>query len=169
MQLWYLKAKLNNRGNLKYLLTIILLIGCQVIIGQAKPGIYLTINQDLELCDHKMKLLNAETVYCISEEPILELDSFEKVTDLAYDSLLEMRKFLIVLTPKGKKYVKTIAAKLPDHQLALVVNGILVSTIDLDGFYSGRTIVIWDQFDSQSMIWIHRSLVNSVTKFHKKS
>lgn len=140
-----------------------------MIIGQAKPGIYLTINQDLELCDHKMKLLNAETVYCISEEPIMELDSFEKVTGMEYDSLLEMRKFLIILTPKGKKYVKTIAAKLPDHQLALVVNGILVSTIDLDGFYSGRTIVIWDQFDSQSMDWIHRSLVKSVTKSNKKS
>jgi hypothetical protein len=148
---------------------VVLLISCHAAIGQAKPGIYLTISQDLELCDHKMKLLNAETVYCISEEPIIELDSFEKVTDMAYDSLFEMRKFRIILTPKGAKYVNTIAAKLPDHKLALVVNGILVSTIDLEGIYSVRTIVIWDQFDSQSMVWIHRSLVNSVTKFHKKS
>ncbi len=138
-------------------------------MGQAKPGIYLTMNLDLELCDHKLKLLNAETVYCISEEPIMELDSFEKVTDMTYDSLFEMRKFRIILTPKGAKYVKTMAAKLPGHQLALVVNGILVSTIDLEGFYGGRTIVIWDQFDSQSMDWIHRSLVKSVTKSYKKS
>jgi len=155
--------------NLKYSLVLALLISCQVIIGQAKPGIYLTINLDLELCDHKMKLLNAESMYCILEEPIIEFDSFEKVTEMAYDSLFEMRNFRIILTPKGAKYVNTIAAKLPNQKLALVVNGILVSIIDLYGIYNARTIVIWDQFDSQSMDWIHRSLVNSVTKFHKKS
>lgn len=155
--------------NIKYSLVLALLISCQVIIGQAKPGIYLTINLDLELCDDKMKLLNAESIYCILEEPIIEFDSFEKVTEMAYDSLLEMRKFHIVLTPKGAKYVNTIAANLPNQKLALVVNGILISIIDLDGIYSVRTIVIWDQFDSQSMDWIHRSLVKSVTKSYRKS
>ena len=155
--------------NLTHSLVLALLISCQVIIGQAKPGIYLTINLDLELCDHKMKLLNAESMYCILEEPIIEFDSFEKVTEMVYDSLFEMRNFRIILTPKGAKYVNTIAAKLPNQKLALVVNGILVSIIDLYGIYNARTIVIWDQFDSQSMDWIHRSLVNNVTKFHKKS
>jgi len=162
-------SQTNKQGCIKYSLALVLLLSCQVILGQAKPGIYLTINQDLELCDHKMKLLNAETVYCITEEPIIELDSFEKVTDMAYDSLFEMRKFRIILTQKGAKYVNTMAAKLPDHKLALVVNGILVSTIDLEGIYRARSIVIWDQFDSQSMDWIHRSLVKSVTKSYKKS
>jgi len=116
-----------------------------------------------------MKLLNAESMYCILEEPIIEFDSFEKVTEMAYDSLFEMRNFRIILTPKGAKYVNNIAAQLPNQKLALVVNGILVSIIDLYGIYNARTIVIWDQFDSQSMDWIHRNLVNSVTKFHKKS
>jgi hypothetical protein len=137
--------------------------------GQSKPGLYLTMNLDLELCDHKVKLLNSELLYCLSEEPIIELDLIEKVDELVYDSLFEMRKFRIVLTSKGADYVNTVASKLPGHQLGLIVNGILVSLIDLDGIYSARSIIIWDKNDSQAMEWLHQSLVRSVEKSYKKS
>jgi hypothetical protein len=144
-----------------------LLFGCLTASGQAKPGIYLTMNLELDLCDRKIKLLNTETVYCLTGQPILEFDSFERVDELVYDSLFEMRKFRIFLTNKGADYVNTVAAKLPDHKLALVVNGILVSVIDLDGIYHAGYIIVWDFSDSQAMEWIHRSLVKSVTANHK--
>ena len=88
---------------------------------------------------------------------------------MEYDSLVQMRKFTIVLTQKASDYVNTIAAKLPGHDLALVVNGILVTTINLEGITNAGSIVIWDFHDSQSIVWIHRSLVKAVTKHYRKS
>ena len=140
-----------------------------ILLGQAKPGIYITMNLELDLCHHKIKLLNSENLYCLSEEPILELNAFERVEELIYDSLFEMRKFRIVLTQKGADYLSTIGTKLPDHNIALVVNGILVSVIDLDGTSYTRSIIIWDFSDSQAMEWVHRTLIESVTANHKKS
>ena len=158
-----------RRRNIRFLVTILFMVGGLLAHGQAKPGIYLTMNMELDLCYHKIKLLNSPEVYCISGEPILEVDAFEKVDEIVYDSLFDMRKFRIVLTKKGTDYVSTLAAKLPDHDLALVVNGILVSVIELEGISRARTIIIWDKSDSQAMYWVHRSLVKSVTKYHKKS
>jgi hypothetical protein len=152
-----------------FLLLIVLTLNSYQVKSQSKPGMYLTMDLDMELCDHKVKLLNAEEIYCLSEEPIIELDLFEKVDELVYDSLFEMRKFRIVLTTQGSNYVNTVASKLPGHQLGLVVNGILVSVIDLDGIYSARSIMIWDKNDSQAMEWLHQSLVRSVEKSYKKS
>lgn len=140
-----------------------------VLLGQAKPGIYISMNLELDLCHHKIKLLNSETLYCLSEEPILELNAFESIDELTYDSIYQMRKFRIVLTQKGADYISTIATKLPDHSIALVVNGILVTVIDLDGTSHARSIIIWDFSDSQSIEWVHRTLVDSVTANHKKS
>lgn len=144
-------------------------ISAMVGSGQSKPGMYLTMDLDMELCDNKMKLLNSGNSYCLSQEPIIEPDLFEKVDALVYDSIFEMRRFRIVLTKKGADYVASIAKKLPGHQLGLIVNGILVSVIDLDGIYSARSIIIWDQNDSQAMEWVHRSLVKHVSKYYKKS
>lgn len=144
----------------------LLLVG-QLSAAQTKPGLYITM--DLELCDSPMKLINSDSIYCLSGEPIVEFDLFESVDELVYDSLFEMRKFRIVLNDKGMDYIGTVARKLPDHDLGLVVNGILVSIIDLDGIYHPRSIIIWDKNDSQAMEWLHRSLVNSVARNNKKS
>ena len=140
-----------------------------VVMGQSKPGMYLTMDLDMELCDNKMKLLNSEVSYCLSQEPIIEPDLFERVGALVYDSIFQMRRFRIVLTEKGADYIARIAKKLPGHQLGLIINGILVSVIELEGNYSARSIIIWDQNDSQAMEWVHRSLVQHVTKYYKKS
>ena len=144
-------------------------ISAIVVSGQSKPGLYLTMDLDMELCDNKAKLLNSEQSFCLSQEPIIEPDLFERVESLVYDSIFEMRRFRIVLTKKGADYIATVAKKLPGHQLGLIVNGILVSVIDLEGIYSARSIIIWDKNDSQAMEWLHRSLVNHVSKYYKKS
>ena len=88
---------------------------------------------------------------------------------MVYDSLVQMRRFRIVLTDKGKDFIGTLARKLPDHDLGLVVNGTLVSMIELEGVNYPGVIVIWDRNDSQAMEWLHRSLVRSVTRYNKKS
>lgn len=139
------------------------------VVAQSNPGMYLTMDLELEICDHKLKLLNTEEVYCLSEEPIIKFDLLEKVEEMVYDSLFEMRKFRIVMTTKGANYISTVAKKLPDLQIGLVVNGILVSIIDLEGIYNARSIIIWDYNDSQAMDWVHRSLVRMVEKSYKKS
>jgi hypothetical protein len=154
---------------LKIVLLIPFLLICQAGIGQSKPGIYLTMDPEMGLCDHKMKMLKIQTVHCLSEEPLLEFDSFRRVNEMEYDSLFQMHKFSIILTKKASDYINTIAEKLPGHDLALVVNGILVTTIDLEGITNAGSIVIWDIHDSQSIVWIHRSLVKAVTKNSRKS
>ena len=154
---------------MRFLFLLLLLLAGQSVISQSKPGLYLTMDFDLEYCDNKMKLINADSVYCLSQEPIIEFDSFERVDELVYDSLFQMRRFRIVLTQKGQDYISTLAQKLPNNDLGLVVNGILVSIIDLDGIYHPRTIVIWDRNDSQAMEWVHRTLVRTVARNNKKS
>ena len=149
------------------LFLVIMGINAMVVSGQSKPGLYLTMDLDIELCDNKAKLLDSEQIYCLSQEPIIEPDLFEKVDLLVYDSIFEMRRFRIVLTEKGADYIATVAKKLPGHQLGLIVNGILVSIIDLEGIYSARSIIIWDKNDSQAMEWLHRSLVNHVSRYYK--
>ena len=154
---------------MRYALLLAMLLIGQASTAQSKPGLYLTMNFDLELCDNKMKLINADPVYCLSGEPLLELNSFERVDEMVYDSIFEMRKFRIMLTKKGQDYVSTIAKKLPDHDLALVVNSIWVSIIDLEGVSRPRFIIIWDRYDSQAMEWVHRTLVRSLERNNKKS
>ena len=154
---------------MKYLLAFTMLIMSLQAVSQARTGIYITNNLDLEICDHKMKLLNAESVFCLSQEPIIEPDSFQSVGKITFDSVYNTRRFKITLTPKGAKRVNTIAAKLPDHKLAVVVDGVLVSVLNLDGIYNARVIVIWDEFDSHSMDWIHKSLNKLLAKGTSKS
>ena len=156
-------------GTMKQLVFVTIFLFPLMLVGQAKPGLYLTMDMDMEICDHKMKMLKTDQVFCLSEEPLLEYDSFERVGQLVYDSAFSMHRFSIVLTKKGADFVSTIATKLPGHQLALVVNGILVSLIDLDGISYAGSIMIWDVNNSESIVWIHRSLVKGVTKNSRKS
>ena len=154
---------------MRFIIILILSLTGQLIYGQAKPGLYLTMGLDMELCDHKMKLINTESLYCLSGEPVVEVGLFDKVEEMVYDSLVQMRKFHIVLTVKGRDFISTLARKLPDYHLGLVVDGVLVSMIELEGVNYPGIIVIWDRNDSQAMEWLHRSLVNSVTRYTKKS
>jgi hypothetical protein len=151
-----------------FILSALLIIGHNVV-SQSKPGLYLTMDFDPGLCENILKLINSDIVYCLSEEPLIEPDLFQSVDDIEYDSLFGMRKFRIVLTLKGQDYVTTLARKLPGHDLALVVNGILISIIDLEGIYRPRSIIIWDRYDSQSMEWVHKTLANMVSRNNKKS
>jgi len=150
-------------------LLLITVLSVNDAICQSKSGMYLTMDIDLELCENKVKLLNTEQAYCLSQEPIIELDLIEYIDSLVYDSTFQMKRFRMILTLKGADYVTTVAKKLPSHQLGLIVSGILVSVIELEGIYSARSIIIWDQNDSDAMEWIHRSLVNKVNKNYKKS
>jgi len=157
-----------NQSIFKYMVGLMVLSG-PVLLGQAKPGIYITMNLELDLCHHKIKLINSENLYCLSEEPILDLNAFERVEEIIYDSIYELRKFRIVLTQKGADYLNTIGTKLPDHSIALVVNNMLVSVIDLNGATDTRSIIIWDYADNQAMEWVHQTLIDRITANHKKS
>ena len=146
-----------------------LILCSPLVIAQAKPGFYMTMDIDMELCHNKMKLINTEVVFCLSEEPVIDLGMIEKVDEMIFDSVYQARKFQIVLTLKGADFISTLARKLPDNQLGLVTNGILVSTIGLDGITKASSIIIWDYNDSQALDWVHRSLVKAVSAYHKKS
>ena len=154
---------------MRALIILSFLLISSIATAQSKPGVYMTMDFDLDLCEHQLKLVNTEELYCPSSEPIMEFDLFEKVEEIVYDTIFEMRRFRIVLTLKGRDYISTIARKLPDHDLGLVINSVLVSVIDLDGIYYPGSIIIWDKNDSQAMEWLHRSLVKTVEKYHKKS
>lgn len=153
----------------KSILLTVMMFNSVLIIGQARSGIYITTNLDMEICDHKMKLLNAKSIFCVSEEPILELDAFESISGISYDSVFKMRQFKIILTPLGASHINAVATKLPGHKMAVVVDGKLISVINLSGIYNARSVVIWDEFDSHAMDWIHKSLVDDISKTHKKS
>ncbi len=154
---------------MKYLLLFLFLASNADILAQLRTGLYITTGSNVELCDNKIKLLNEEKVYCLSQEPVLETDSFESIGEILYDSVYNMRQFKIRLTPLGGKRVSAIAQKLPQHKLAVVVDGILISVLNLDGIYNARNIVIWDEFDSHSLEWIHKSLTKRLTKGTSKS
>ncbi len=150
--------------------TVILLLVLSLEgFSQARTGIYITVNIDMEHCDQIVKLLNRETLYCLSQEPIIEPKSFESIGEIKFDSVFNMRQFKIRLTKDGGKQVSALAQKLPQHKLAIVVDGILISLLNLEGIYSSRTIVIWDEYDSHAMDWIHESLQSQVNKYTKKS
>lgn len=151
-----------------FLLILCITLNLQTL-AQARTGLYITTGTDLEICDNKIKLLNEDRIFCLSREPVLEADSFESISKIEYDSLYNMRHFNIRLTPLGGKHVSTIAQKLPQHKLAIVVDGILISVLNLDGIYNARVIVIWDQFDSHSIEWIHKSLSERLAKGMRKS
>ncbi len=158
-----------DESAMKTIIIIYLIFIGMLANAQSKPGLYLTMDLDMELCDHKMKLMNTESLFCLSGEPAVEVNLFDRVEELVYDSVAQMRGFSIILTAKGKDFISTLARKLPGHDLGLVVNGMLVSIIELEGVNYPGKIVIWDQYDSQAMEWLHGSLVRSVTRYNKKS
>lgn len=153
---------------MRVLIIIMLLNVTDLACAQARTGIYLTTHDDEETCENKFKLLNENRIYCLLQEPVLEPDSFESISAIVYDSLYNMRQFKIRLTPLGAKQINSIAEKLPQYKLGIVVDGILISALNLDGIYQARTIVIWDEFDSHSMDWIHKSLSKQVAGMYKK-
>lgn len=136
--------------------------------SQSRTGMYITLDQTEETCERNIKLLNSNLVYCISQEPIIELNMVESISDITYDSLFQLRSFKLKLTSQGSKRVSTIAQKLPNHKLAVVVNGILISVLDLEGIYETRVIVIWDAYDSDAIQWIYENLRDQVNQYTEK-
>lgn len=142
----------------------VLLLVSEIASGQKATGIFLTVDTNLSNCKNKYVLLNGLTEHCLSNEPAIKFEEFAGVSEIYYHPTEKKRLLDIHLTPKGSKLLKTITTTLGYKEIAIVVNGKLVSVIGVDGAYRTRSISIWDQYDTKTLEWIHKSLIKHIPR-----
>ena len=149
---------------MKTIVFSVLILIAEIASGQKVTGIFLPSGIDLSNCKNKYILLNKLTEHCLSNEPAIKFEDFAGVSEIYYHPSEKKRLLDIHLTTKGSKLLKTIITSLGYKEIAIVVNGRLVSIIRVDGSYRTQSISIWDQYDTKTLEWIHKSLVKHIPR-----
>ncbi len=96
--------------------------------------------------------------YCLPKEPVISSAEFASVTEIQYDSILQLKFMLLTLTRSGHKSIDFITKNLPDAQLALVIDNQVAGIFNnMDKNY-GSTIKIMGGVNAPEVEWIHEKL-----------
>ena len=149
---------------MKRIIFFVVVLTSEIAAGQKTTGIFLTLDIELSNCKNKYVLLNRLTEHCLSNEPAIKFEEFAGVSEIYYHPTEKKRLLDIHLTAKGSKLLKTMITQLGYKEIAVVVNGKLVTVMQVEGSYSTRSVSIWDQYDTKTLEWIHKSLVKHIPR-----
>ncbi|MDN5211156.1 hypothetical protein QQ020_03815 [Fulvivirgaceae bacterium BMA12] len=147
---------------MKQVILFTLILISELASGQQRTGVYLIFNVDISQCQNRFKVFNGEAEFCLSNESAIKFEDFAGVSDIYFHPTLQKRSIDIYLTAKGSKRLQTIISKLGYREIALVINGKLVTVININGPSNTKSILIWDRYDTNTLGWIHRSLAKNL-------
>lgn len=134
-----------------------LLTGIQYAFSQTSTGFYIVIKSKAS-CDNIVSALTGPTTYCLPKGPVIPESEFEKVSDIAYDKAKQSKYIDLKLAAEGLKILKTLAGKLPDTHLALVIEGKVAGIFEIPKHVNE---VIPINGVSPEIDWIHDKLKKS--------
>jgi hypothetical protein len=135
-------------------IALFLLVGFPAA-SQDKTGFYVVIEEQTN-CLNLVQSLSEVTQYCLPKEPVITSAEFESVSDIKFDKDRKTKYVTLKLTSDSFKTLKTLASRLPDARLALVVDDKVVGIFDKKGKTLNRSMPITG--DSPSIDWIYERL-----------
>ena len=109
-------------------------------------------------CPNKLRTLDGRQSFCLPKELIISELEFENVGEVKYDSVKEFTYLLIKLTVEGFKTLKVLTQKLPDADIALVVDGKVAGVFENPDLIVNRIVSILGGKDPAEIEWIHDKL-----------
>ena len=127
-------------------------------LGQsAHTGFYVLI-ETKQNCENLLPALKGHEVYCLPKEPIIVKAEFEWISEIKYDPRKQSKYFYLKLSEEGFKILKTLAERLPNSKVALVVDGQVTGIFRSNGKVINRSMPINGKIDSAEVDWIHEKL-----------
>jgi len=120
-------------------------------------GFYVVIENNNN-CPNLAHALTGEAMYCLPEDPVIPETEFEYIGDIEYNKSKGQKRFDLRLSPDGFKTLTTLASKLPDSKVALVIGGHVSGIYDSKGQIRNRTIIVWGSLDSPDIEWMHEKV-----------
>jgi hypothetical protein len=105
-------------------------------------------------CPNTLSTHDGTKKYCLPKEPVITESDFESVSEVKYDSLLHQQYILLILTPNGLKSLKFLIERLPESELALVIDDQVAGVFDYVNKNVGRTIPIRGGANAPDVQWI---------------
>ena len=132
-------------------MTLLLTIASSTqIFCQNETGFY--FESVKEHCEYWANSFDFKRHYCITKNPIVNLNDFEYVGDIQYDAVKQTKQIEIKLAKPALKKLKLLTEKLPNQKLLLVVKQRVVGSFDLQG------LLIEGNVDSGEIDWLSKNL-----------
>ena len=121
--------------------------------GPPVSGFYIVI-KNKKNCPNRLGTHDGAKKYCLAKEPVIAESDFESVSEVRYDSLHRQQYILLSLTPNGLKSLKFLIQRLPESELALVIEDQVAGIFDYMDKNVGRTIPIRGGANAPDVQWI---------------
>ena len=126
---------------------------CQI----SDVGFFLMIENKAN-CTHRVNALMGVTTYCLPDAPVIAKTDFEFVGDVKYNEKSNKEYINLRLSPVGFETLQTLAARLPNTKLALVIEDKVVGIFETLGNIVDPTIPVIGAKDSPEMQWIYEKV-----------
>jgi hypothetical protein len=105
-------------------------------------------------CPNRLGTHDGTKKFCLPKEPVITESDFESVSEVKYDSVRRQQYVLLNLTPNGLKSLKFLIQRLPESELALVIEDQVAGVFDYVDKNVGRTITITGGASAPDVQWI---------------
>jgi hypothetical protein len=95
----------------------------------SQTGFYFELKSE-ENCNHVVHSFDLKIEHCVAKAPVVGIKDFEFVGAISYDSRSQTKSINIRLSAKALKTLNTLAQKLPNQKLLLVVKQRVVGSFD---------------------------------------
>jgi len=120
-------------------------------------GFYIMI-KNKKNCPNSLYSHDGTKTYCLPKGPVITEADFESVSEVQYDSLLQLKFIKLKLTSNGFKSLKFLTQRLSDSKLALVIDNQVAGVFDNVDKNISRTIPIRGGINATEVQWIYDRL-----------
>ena len=126
---------------------------------ESSTGIYIVIKgKKNDECQNRIFSASKKISVCATPKPILSEVVFESTTEIRNDEIADVSYFNLILSRAGADKLKGIMSRLPDTEMALVVDNTLVGMIGDFRQSQTRLIQVNGKAHSTDVIWAYENL-----------
>ena len=123
----------------------------------ATSGFYVIINSKVN-CANEVNTLTGHGSFCLPNVPVITSDEFESIGEITRDRDRSIKYLELTLSQEGFTILRTLAGRLPDTRLALVVDNKVAGVFEGMSRYVNRILPISGPIDSNEIEWIHNKI-----------
>jgi hypothetical protein len=159
--MYYLRSHYHTGSMIRvvcpFVFAVLLLNPLDMFSQDSVSGFYVIL-QVRKNCPNIVSTIDGSKSYCLPTEPVIAESDFESISEIEYDSLLQLKYITLKLTLNGFKSLKFLAERLPDSKLVLVIEDRVAGIFDSVDKRMGRYIPIRAGINSPGIEWIHERL-----------
>ncbi len=153
---------MKHLNKILFLTVALFLVLIRTVDGQKmEDGLYMMPNTIAE-CSKKLYLLNTDELHCLMEKPIIPNDNFSTVSEIYLDPSTGQRTIDLQLDSVGTEILKKTTRLLKGRSIGLVVNGKLVTVLNISRTIDQGTFKCYQQGNSNEISWIRNRLIEII-------